>query len=48
MLLLLLLPMVISDVSDASFVLKLRKLIAPDPNDAKPKVSFFLMLPCFE
>ncbi|XP_014498320.1 uncharacterized protein LOC106759587 [Vigna radiata var. radiata] len=37
MLLLLLLPMVISDVSDASFVLKLRKLIAPDPNDAKPK-----------
>ncbi|WVZ06248.1 hypothetical protein V8G54_019594 [Vigna mungo] len=37
LLLLLLLPMVISDVSDASFVLKLRKLIAPDPNDAKTK-----------
>ncbi|CAJ1811911.1 unnamed protein product [Sphenostylis stenocarpa] len=37
LLLLLLLPMIMSDVSDASFVLKLRKLIAPDPNDTKTK-----------
>ncbi|KAL9315192.1 hypothetical protein ACSQ67_016193 [Phaseolus vulgaris] len=37
LLLLLLLPMIMSGVSDASFVLKLRKLIASDPNDNKTK-----------
>ncbi|KAL2330547.1 hypothetical protein Fmac_018128 [Flemingia macrophylla] len=33
----LLLSLIMFDVSDASFVLKLRKLVAPDPKDNKPK-----------